>query len=146
LCTFPFSFTVAFFQVEEITVNKIMKNYAEWRKKSFSLSRETKSEQQMDFLLLFKCFFFSPFLCASSVKEGTQQVKFFLLCVFFGFAALWVFFPIRSRWKGKERRLLLLDDSILFRLFMVKYSWCFVFVLTSVFSHKQKQLLLCLWC
>lgn len=115
-------------------MNKIMKNYAEH--KSFYLVERTRSEQQMDFLLLFECFsyFFSlsHFLAlvvlvfrknSTSYESFLPLVRVFPLFVFsrtlcFGFRL----FAIRSRRERKRGAALLLDDSILFRLFMIKYS------------------------
>lgn len=85
-------------QVEEITVNKIMKNYAEW--KTFYLVKRQKSEQQMDFLLLFKCFFSLPHFLAFRknflllvFRRKIQQVtsKFFASCACFSLFLLFEF-------------------------------------------------------
>lgn len=71
---------------------------------------------------------FCCFLCLGKIQQVYEWI-FCLLCVFFAFSTMpflletFFFHGERTR-KIVEGRLLLLDDSILFRLFMLKYSWC----------------------
>lgn len=97
--------------------------------------RKKFNKLRVNFLL----FFFLPLVRAFFLEN-------FLFFTFPSFLLLFFLLLSCSRWKGRkfvEGRLLLLDDSILFWLFMIKYSWCLVFVLRFL-SHKQKLLSLSL--
>lgn len=117
-----------------------MKNYA--KRESFYLgTKQEKMNNKWIFCYYLNAFSLSHFLASRFLRLGKNSTSyewifsscacfsprmfFFLSSEFFFFFS---FVFLVKRRKIVEGRLLLLDDSILFRLFMIKYSWCLVFV------------------
>lgn len=137
-----------------------MKNYAEW--KTFISAKKRKMNNKWIF-----CYYLNGFCCLTLTflrfsrnillqlfvfrKNSTSyEWVFHLLRVFPAFTNFFYFFSQSSLFvlgeketKIVEGRLLLLDDSILSRLFMLKYSWCLLAVAVGLLFPPHEKSAAC---